>query len=32
MNWIEQGVNTVGQILLLAGVVILHKAGLKEAV
>ena len=32
MNWIEQGVNTVGQILLLAGVLILHKAGMKEAV
>ncbi len=32
MNWIEQGVNTVGQILLLAGVLILHKAGMKETV
>ena len=32
MNWIEQGVNTVGQVLLLAGVLILHKCGMKEAV
>ena len=30
MNWIEQGVNTVGQILLLIGVRGLHKAGLRE--
>ena len=29
-NWIEQGVNTVGQILLLLGVGSLHKAGLRE--
>ena len=29
-NWIEQGVNTVGQILLLTGVLTLHKAGLRE--
>ncbi len=29
-NWIEQGVNTVGQLLLLLGVGSLHKAGLKE--
>lgn len=29
-NWIEQGVNTVGQILLLCGVGTLHKAGLRE--
>ena len=29
MNWIEQGVNTLGQILLLIGVSSLHKAGLK---
>ena len=29
-NWIEQGVNAVGQILLLSGVYTLHKAGLKE--
>ena len=30
MNWIEQGVNTVGQILLLCGVRTLDKAGLRE--
>ena len=30
MNWIEQGVNTLGQALLLFGVVSLHKAGLRE--
>ena len=29
-NWIEQGVNTLGQILLLAGVSSLHKAGLRD--
>ena len=29
-NWIEQGVNTVGQILLLLGVRTLDKAGLRE--
>ena len=29
MNWIEQGVNTLGQILLLCGVATLHKAGLQ---
>ena len=29
-NWIEQGVNTVGQILLLTGVGSLHRAGLRE--
>ena len=29
-NWIEQGVNTVGQILLLCGVSALHRSGLKE--
>ena len=29
-NWIEQGVNTLGQILLLLGVSTLHKAGLRE--
>ena len=29
-NWIEQGVNTLGQILLLCGVGSLHKAGLRE--
>lgn len=30
MNWVEQGVNTLGQILLLIGVSTLHKAGLRE--
>ena len=30
INWIEQGVNCVGQSLLLAGVLTLHQAGLKE--
>ena len=30
MNWIAQGVNMVGQGLLLVGAVMLHKAGLKE--
>ena len=30
INWIEQGVNTLGQILLLWGVCSLHKAGLRE--
>ncbi len=29
-NWIEQGVNTLGQLLLLLGVRTLHRAGLKE--
>ena len=29
-NWIEQGVNTVGQLLLLLGVGSLHKAGLRD--
>ena len=29
-NWIEQGVNTVGQLLLLLGVGGLHKAGLRD--
>ena len=29
-NWIEQGVNTLGQILLLLGVSTLDKAGLRE--
>jgi hypothetical protein len=29
-NWIEQGVNTLGQILLLCGVATLDKAGLRE--
>ena len=30
MNWVEQGVNCLGQALLLAGVIVLHKAGLRE--
>lgn len=30
MNWAEQGVNTLGQTLLLAGVLVLHRAGLRE--
>ena len=30
MNWIEQGVNTLGQILLLWSVLSLHRAGLRE--
>ena len=29
-NWIEQGINCVGQGLLFAGTLVLHKAGLKE--
>ena len=29
-NWIEQGVNTVGQLLLLLGVGGLHRAGLRD--
>lgn len=30
VNWVEQGINCVGQGLLMWGVLILHKAGLKE--
>ena len=30
MNWIEQGVNCLGQLLLLWGVLSLHKGGLRE--
>lgn len=30
MNWIEQGVNSLGQLLLLWGVLSLHTAGLRE--
>ena len=30
MNWVEQGVNTLGQALLLGGVLVLHRAGLRE--
>ena len=29
-NWIEQGVNTLGQVLLLWGTLGLHRAGLRE--
>jgi len=29
-NWIEQGINCIGQGLLLAGTLILHQAGLKQ--
>lgn len=29
-NWLEQGVNTLGQVLLLWGVAGLHKAGLRD--
>lgn len=29
-NWLEQGINTLGQGCLLAGTWVLHKAGLKE--
>ena len=29
-NWIEQGVNTLGQVLMLLGVAGLHRAGLRE--
>ena len=30
MNWVEQGVNCLGQTLLLGGVYALHRAGLRE--
>ena len=30
VNWVEQGINCVGQGMLMWGVLILHKAGLKE--
>lgn len=30
VNWVEQGINCLGQGLLLWGTVILHKAGLKD--
>ncbi|MBQ4563757.1 MAG: hypothetical protein IJA58_04675, partial [Lachnospiraceae bacterium] len=30
VNWIEQGINCLGQGLLMSGVLVLHKAGLKE--
>ncbi len=31
VNWIEQGINCVGQGMLMTGVLILHKTGLKDA-
>ena len=31
VNWIEQGINCVGQGMLMTGVLILHKNGLREA-
>ena len=30
VNWAEQGINCLGQGLLLAGVACLHRAGLRE--
>ena len=30
VNWLEQGINCVGQGLLMWGVIVLHKAGLQE--
>lgn len=30
VNWVEQGINCVGQGLLMSGVLVLHRAGLKE--
>ena len=30
MNWIEQGVNSLGQLLLFSGVLSLHRAGLRD--
>ena len=30
VNWIEQGINCIGQGFLLVGVLILHRGGLKE--
>ena len=30
VNWVEQSINTVSQLCLLIGVVLLHKAGLKD--
>lgn len=30
MSWVEQGINTLGQLLLLCGVLSLHKAGLRD--
>jgi hypothetical protein len=30
VNWVEQSINTISQLCLLIGTVLLHKAGLKE--
>lgn len=30
VNWIEQGINCVGQGALMGGVIMLHRAGLAE--
>ena len=30
VNWVEQSINTVSQLCLMVGVIVLHKAGLKE--
>ena len=30
VNWVEQSINTVSQLALMAGVLLLHKAGLKD--
>ena len=30
VNWAEQSINTVSQLCLMAGVILLHKAGLKD--
>ena len=30
VNWVEQSINTVSQLCLMLGVLVLHKAGLKE--
>ena len=30
MNWLEQGINCVGQLCLLVGTLVLHKAGLRQ--
>jgi hypothetical protein len=30
VNWVEQSINTVSQLCLMIGVIVLHKAGLKD--
>ena len=30
VNWVEQSINTVSQLCLMLGVILLHKAGLKD--